>query len=593
MDRAGDSPDAPAVDSPPSRNPEVPNGFSNELLNSDNIGGTAYSKQWLLSTLLKLTKFQGDAEPGPADEGEAAGDRAANVNLSDTFQDELCQLWDMSMDSEVATLLKEYDAVNIFTGVIVNSKSPRATEIAIGILGNLACHPAIGEQMAACEDLVHMSLLLLDSPDPPTLVEASRFLSTVLSCSATKSTWLAAIEDSSDSLCDSITFILNSSRKDDLLQNVARVVDTLFDLSPSTIHKWAEVGLDHQDGHSSFLLALLEAMRQIGCKTPRKLYIFLHILQLLTCDDAGARAIVNMPEPVTRELLRFLEVSRDEADWRLSEPALASVLSVFSTIVSGCGLPQQDEAIIPLRHAAGALEYIQPWTAVQTRLGRGDNATGPPASLISSGLASVAATTSLTAANPESVLESLAAATASGTADADTREDGEPPPECDSTSPDVNSPTGGDTEQAGEREDADGGQPEEEGDCDVGTPHRPSTVLQEAARSFIIDVIEVAGPRVVQMSADQQAARSAAICDAGLTSVASMDALDANSTAALEATPAASVLRFLSYACRIGTLRNLSSMLPTPTRQVLLEAARLLGMHSFYSKLQQGADETA
>ena len=49
------------------------------------------------------------------------------INISDELQDELCQLWDMSSDSDVAKLLQEYKAVDILTEVISKSDAPRAT----------------------------------------------------------------------------------------------------------------------------------------------------------------------------------------------------------------------------------------------------------------------------------------------------------------------------------------------------------------------------------------------------------------------------------------------------------------------------------
>lgn len=49
------------------------------------------------------------------------------INISDTLQDELCQLWDMSSDENVAKLLQEFKAVDILIEVISKSNAPRAT----------------------------------------------------------------------------------------------------------------------------------------------------------------------------------------------------------------------------------------------------------------------------------------------------------------------------------------------------------------------------------------------------------------------------------------------------------------------------------
>ena len=58
----------------------------------------------------------------------ADGERISGViNISDELQDELCQLWDMSSDEDVAMLLQEYKAVQMLTEVISKSDAPRAT----------------------------------------------------------------------------------------------------------------------------------------------------------------------------------------------------------------------------------------------------------------------------------------------------------------------------------------------------------------------------------------------------------------------------------------------------------------------------------
>lgn len=49
------------------------------------------------------------------------------IDISDELQDELCQLWDMSSDEDVAKLLDEFKAIDILTEVISKSNAPRAT----------------------------------------------------------------------------------------------------------------------------------------------------------------------------------------------------------------------------------------------------------------------------------------------------------------------------------------------------------------------------------------------------------------------------------------------------------------------------------
>ena len=49
----------------------------------------------------------------------------------------------MSMDEDVALFLQEFNAPDIFMGVLAKSKCPQLREICVGILGNMACFQEI------------------------------------------------------------------------------------------------------------------------------------------------------------------------------------------------------------------------------------------------------------------------------------------------------------------------------------------------------------------------------------------------------------------------------------------------------------------
>ncbi len=59
--------------------------------------------------------------------------------LDDTFESELCELWDVSMSADVAHLLIEFNALDLFHVVLNECKDKRCTEIVLGILSNMAC----------------------------------------------------------------------------------------------------------------------------------------------------------------------------------------------------------------------------------------------------------------------------------------------------------------------------------------------------------------------------------------------------------------------------------------------------------------------
>lgn len=88
------------------RNPSPPRLSAEEieLIQYDNIGETVFSKKWVLGTLMKLVQSlqsnTEDSEEGQNDERASSreGEDNASHELSDDFEKELCELWDMSMN---------------------------------------------------------------------------------------------------------------------------------------------------------------------------------------------------------------------------------------------------------------------------------------------------------------------------------------------------------------------------------------------------------------------------------------------------------------------------------------------------------------
>lgn len=73
------------------RNPSPPpiTGEEADVLNSDAIGNTVFSKRWVLRTLFNLTEAIKNSETTPNADGM----------VDDSLDTELCKLWDMSMNS--------------------------------------------------------------------------------------------------------------------------------------------------------------------------------------------------------------------------------------------------------------------------------------------------------------------------------------------------------------------------------------------------------------------------------------------------------------------------------------------------------------
>ncbi|KFO18664.1 Protein SAAL1 [Fukomys damarensis] len=234
---------------PPSREDE-----DAEVAGGDCIGSTVYSKHWLFGVLSGLIQIV-----TPENTKSTSEDEGQQMELDEEMENEICKVWDMSMDEDVALFLQEFNAPDIFMGVLAKSKCPRLrTEVASVWVERIREYPAI---------------------------------------------------------CDSICFIMSSSTNVDLLVKVGEVVDKLFDLDEKLMLEWIRNGaappLDQPQGDSEeqpvykIVPCVLEAAKQVRSENPEALDVYMHILQLLTTVDDGIQAIVDLP--LIDSLIRVLK----------------------------------------------------------------------------------------------------------------------------------------------------------------------------------------------------------------------------------------------------------------------------------------------
>ncbi|XP_055685921.1 protein saal1 [Lutzomyia longipalpis] len=129
-----------------------------EKLRGDAIGDSLYSERFVLSTLIKLTKFE------------------ENEELSEEFEKDLCILWDMTIDRDVIRLLLTHNVLELFTQIIQSTTDDRLTEILVGIIGNMCSLPETRTELCDNRHVIAPILELISSVDPPTLVQLMRFL---------------------------------------------------------------------------------------------------------------------------------------------------------------------------------------------------------------------------------------------------------------------------------------------------------------------------------------------------------------------------------------------------------------------------------
>ncbi|RLW10274.1 hypothetical protein DV515_00002466 [Chloebia gouldiae] len=326
------------------RNPSPPCSDAEEE-EGDAVGNTVYSKHWLFSVLTRLIEVIAPAEPDPA--GSPQG---ARTELDEEMENDICKVWDMSMDEDVALFLQEFNAPDIFMGVFAKSKCPRLTEICVGILGNMACFQDICMSISKDENLGQVLLQRLCDSDSPTLLETSRLLLTCLSQPEVANVWVERIREN-PSVYDCVCFIMSSSTNVELLVKVGEVVDKLFDLDEELMLNWIKNGTCHSVGPSvddspeelpdfKIVPCILEAAKQVRSDNPEGLDVYMHILQLLTTVDEGIQAIVQAPDggKETWSLLYDLVCQElcqpDDPPIIVQEQktVLASILSVLSAM---------------------------------------------------------------------------------------------------------------------------------------------------------------------------------------------------------------------------------------------------------------------
>lgn len=281
---------SPVMDRNPSPPPEAADGKTDEDV--DAIGDTVYSKHWLFSTLTRLIHMVTE---------HSEGNSEGPMQLPEDDEEDLCRVWDMAMDKDVAAFLQEFKATDILLGVIAKSRCPRLTEVCVGILGNIACFPDTCLTLSQNDDLGAVLLLLLGDTDPPTLLETSRLLLTCVSQKDVCSLWLQRIRQQT-SVRSNLFFIMCSSTNTDLLEKVGELLDKLFDLDEELMKSWITAQPSEEednDGQSRLDVAscLLEAAKQLRAESPNGLEVYLHALQLLTTVDEGIQTLAAPDGP--------------------------------------------------------------------------------------------------------------------------------------------------------------------------------------------------------------------------------------------------------------------------------------------------------
>ncbi|CAF1643380.1 unnamed protein product [Rotaria magnacalcarata] len=226
------------------RNPSPPP--IDNLSRADMVGDEMYSKSWFCQVLLKLIKFVApqqihkEAFSTIRQQGDDFLSTHSNKiqELDETFESELCELWDVSMSADVAHLLIQFNSLDLFNVVLIECKDKRCTEIVLGILSNMAC---CKRNLIQDEQSVSVALCIIqhtnlfstilsiltsdDYSDCPTLVQLFRLIYTLTVRQDTRSLILERIQLTYEPLC----FIFQSCINKELLEQCSCLLRVLLD----------------------------------------------------------------------------------------------------------------------------------------------------------------------------------------------------------------------------------------------------------------------------------------------------------------------------------------------------------------------------
>lgn len=226
-----------------------------ERLKGDAIGDTLYSESWILKTLMKLTE---ELPSYSKNHNNFETQESNAVELDESLETDLCLLWDMSADKEVAHCLFQHDILSLAKCVIEESVAPRLTEIGIGILANLACQQKIGHEILLDSELLTGVVNLMSSEDSQTIIQIVRLLDNLIHYSDNKSYHYSDNKSCSSLLDDealwmSVAFILENSLKEELLIGSAKLLENL------TRH----MKHDEEVPYKNILSGIIEAQKQL------------------------------------------------------------------------------------------------------------------------------------------------------------------------------------------------------------------------------------------------------------------------------------------------------------------------------------------
>ncbi|MED6132918.1 hypothetical protein PIB30_023323 [Stylosanthes scabra] len=130
-------------------------------------------------------------------QGECDG--TSNAGKEQDWEEYGCVLWDLAANTTHAELMVENLILDVLLANLIVCKSPRVTEISLGIIGNLACHEIPMKRIVSTNGLIEIIVDKLFMDDPQCLCEICRLLAAGLQ-SGESVAWAEALQ-SEHTLC--------------------------------------------------------------------------------------------------------------------------------------------------------------------------------------------------------------------------------------------------------------------------------------------------------------------------------------------------------------------------------------------------------
>ncbi|XP_059471251.1 protein saal1 [Neocloeon triangulifer] len=308
-----------------------------EKIKGDMIGDTVYSERWVLKCLMNITKkFTEYCQEEEIKE------------LESSFEEDLCTIWDMAAEKDVAQFLAKHDILNLIEAILSECKNPRLMEIMLGILGNLVCQSEIREEVSKQESLIEILAAALTYPDGPALIQLVRLIraclwelrNSELNDEPRDSFWIKSLAQ--DECSASLTFIIQSSVEEDLVVAGIKLMETLVYIRLPNGAGF----LGKYFASTEVVAALLEGLREITSNSDKSEYnvpsinveealtAWVSILHGLTFCTNGESAIRSNAEPILYFLHLIVSNFLEKENWKEYIDEQADFIMCATTVLN-------------------------------------------------------------------------------------------------------------------------------------------------------------------------------------------------------------------------------------------------------------------